>query len=95
MASRPGSSRLTGRGFVAVVVAACGLLLLHLPRAERLFLEGAPKMTEDEAAQFPMPGIGSGCGPWSTRKDTPRCSVVPSSAGARRAGRPRAGHRPR
>jgi hypothetical protein len=57
--SDPGKSvsqrpRWTIGGLVAVTSVSCGLLVLHLPRATRLFLEGAPKMTEEEAAFFPI-----------------------------------------
>ena len=42
---------------MAVVSVTCCLLVLHLPRAAPLFLDAAPKMSEEEAASFPIPEL--------------------------------------
>lgn len=49
--------RWTFRSLIVVVCVSCGLLVLHLPRATRLFVDGAPKMSENEAAMFPTPEL--------------------------------------
>ncbi len=50
-------SRWTFRSLMAVVSVTCCLLVLHLPRAARLFVDAAPRMTEEEAALFPTPEL--------------------------------------
>ncbi len=51
------SSVLTRRELLAIVTLTSALVVLHLPRAARMFLEGAPKMTPEEAAKFPIPEL--------------------------------------
>jgi hypothetical protein len=55
--SSPRQSILTRRELLMVVALASALVALHLPRAERLILQGAPKMSPEEAAKFPIPKI--------------------------------------
>ena len=47
----------TLRSLLIVVSMTCCLLGLHVPRAVRLFVDAAPKMTEEEAARFPIPEL--------------------------------------
>jgi hypothetical protein len=57
-AGRPAlSSDLTRRELLAVVVLALALVVLHVPRALRVVLQGAPKMSPEEAALFPIPEL--------------------------------------
>ena len=51
------SSVLTRRELLAVVTLASAMVALHLPRATRLVLDGAPKMSPKEAAMFPTPEL--------------------------------------
>src|SRR5271157_3326547 len=51
------SSVLTRRELLAIVTLTSALVVLHLPRAARVFLEGAPKMSPEEAAKFPIPEL--------------------------------------
>lgn len=46
-------SRWTFRSLMAVVSVTCCLLVLHLPRAARLFVDAARRMSKEEAARFP------------------------------------------
>ena len=51
------SSVLTRRELLAVATLASAMVALHLPRAARVVLEGAPKMSPKEAAMFPIPEL--------------------------------------
>jgi len=51
------SSVLTRRELLAVVTLSAAMIALHLPRAARVVLDGAPKMTPEEAAKFPIPEL--------------------------------------
>jgi len=51
------SSVLTRRELLAIVTLTSALVALHLPCAARLVLEGAPKMSPEEAAMFPIPEL--------------------------------------
>jgi hypothetical protein len=51
------SSVLTRRELLTILTLASALVALHVPRATRLVLTAAPKMSPEETAKFPIPAL--------------------------------------
>jgi len=50
-------SSITGRGLLMVLLVSVALAIVHLPRAERLFLAEVPPLSGSERMRFPVPAL--------------------------------------